>query len=73
MASVNDLALNSLALRLVAVGIPPVFLMDRLALLILLESVGAITFLVVLFCPAKARQHVTTGTLAFWRMSYVVS
>ena len=45
MASVNDLALNSLALRLVAVGIPPIFLMERLPLLILLVSVGVITLL----------------------------
>ena len=65
VSGVNDLALISLALRLVAVGSPPIFLTDCLALLILLVSVGAITFLVVLICPPKSRQIVTTGTLAF--------
>ena len=43
MASVSDLTFSILALRFVAVGIPPIFLMDRLAFLILLVSVGAIT------------------------------
>ena len=49
-----------------------IFLMDRLALLILLVSVGAITLFVMLICPPKSRQCVTTGTLASWSMSYLV-
>ena len=72
MASVNDLALSSLALRLVAVGTPPIFLMARLALLIPLVSVGAVTLFVMLSCPPKSRQYVTTGPLAFSSMSYLV-
>ena len=65
VACVNDLALSNLALRLVAAGILPIFLMDRLALLIRLVSVGAITHFVMLSCPHKSRQCDTTGTFAF--------
>ena len=47
------LALNSLALNLVAVECPPIFLMDRLTLLFLLVRVGAITLFVMLSCPSQ--------------------
>ena len=65
----SDLALSNLALRLVAVGIPPIVFGDRLALQILLVKVGAIISLVMLSCPPKSRQCVTTVALAFCGMS----
>ena len=55
MASVSDLALSNLALRFANVGFPPILLVDRLALLILLVRVGAIILLVMLSCSPKSR------------------
>ena len=71
-ASVNDLALSNQALRFVAVDIPPIFLMDRLALLILLVRVGAIILLVTLSCRPKSRRCLTTSNLAFCRTSHLL-
>ena len=68
----EGLALSSLAFRFVVAGIPPIFLTGRLAFMILRVSVGAITFLVMLICPPRSRQCVTTGILACCNVSYLV-